>query len=119
MPATEIDPERRASDIKTRQIEIHAALTESKRAYICEGAGMPFEERVTLEAEAAQLSLEARRISGAAEAAKVARRQRINAELLTKLIEVLTERGLDELVAEAQRRSDAALAALTDQAAIK
>lgn len=115
----EIDPERRAAEIKTRQIEIHAALTESKRAYICDGAGMTLAERVTMEAESAKLSLEARRISGAAEAAKVLRRQRINAELLTKLIEVLTERDLHDLVAEAQRRSDAALAALTDQAAIK
>lgn len=106
----ETSAEKRAAEIKTRQIEIHAALAESKRAYVCEGAGMPLRERVTLEAEAAQLSLEARRISEAAGAAKVERRQRINAELLAKLLEVLAERGLKDIVAEAERRSAEALA---------
>lgn len=107
---TEINPEKRAAEIKTRQIEIHAALAESKRAYVCEGAGMPLRERVTLEAEAAQLSLEARRISEAAGAAKVERRQRINADLLAKLLEVLKERGLGNVIAEAEKRSADALA---------
>lgn len=105
----EISPEQRAQEIRGRQLEIHAALAESKRAYICDGAGMTLAERVTMEAESAKLSLESRRISGAAEAAKVLRRQRINAELLAKLIEVLVERDLYDLVAEAQERSDAAL----------
>ena len=107
---TETSPEKRAADIKTRRIEIHALLTESKRAYIVEGGGMSLEERVTIEAEDARLALEARQIGAAAEAAKVERRQRINADLLAKLLEVLKERGLGSVIAEAEKRSAEALA---------
>lgn len=106
---SEIDPEERAQWIKTRRMEIHAALAESKRAYICEGAGMTLAERVTIEAEDAKLALEARQIGAIAEAAKVIRRQRENASLLAHLLEVLKERGLGDVVTEAQMRSAAAI----------
>lgn len=107
----DINPERRAQEIKMRRLEIAAELAESKRDYIVDRGGMSFADRVTLEAEDAQLALEARQIAGDAEAAKVERRRRLNADVLAMLTAILKERGLGELVTEAERRSAEALAA--------
>lgn len=102
-------PEFRAAWIKTRRLEIAATLAEWKRAFFVDGVERPFNDRVTLEAEDAALALEARLNSGAAEAAKVERRKRQNAELLGQLLLILEERGLADVVTEAQRRSSEAL----------
>lgn len=104
--------EGRAQAIKLRRLEIHATLTEWKRAFIVEGIQRPLADRVTLEAEDAQLALEARVNTAAAMAAKVERRERINADVLGQLVTLLADRGMSDLVDEARR-----LAALEEQAA--
>jgi hypothetical protein len=104
--------EFRAAEIKTRRLEIAATLAEWKRAFFVDGVERSFNDRLTLEAEDAAIALEARLISGAATMEKVERRKLQNADLLAKLLELLAERGLDDLVQEAQRRSDEALAGL-------
>jgi hypothetical protein len=66
--------ETRRADIKTRRLEIAATLAAWKRDYFVEGIERPMRERATLEAEAAALALEERRIGAAAIAEQVARR---------------------------------------------
>ena len=100
--------EFRGAAIKMRRLEIAATLAEWKRAFFVDGKERPFAERLTLEAEDAALAFEARVIGAAIEAAKVERRKRLNAALLPQLLVVLKERGLDEVVAEAEARSSAA-----------
>lgn len=63
---SEHTPELRAQEIKTRRLEIAATLAEWKRAFFVDGIKRPFTDRVTLEAEYAALSLEARLIDNAA-----------------------------------------------------
>lgn len=104
--------EFRASEIKTRRLEIASTLTEWKRAFFVDGVERSFNDRLTLEAEDAALALEARRIGGDVELAKVERRKLLNASLLSQLLELLKEHGLGELLEEAQRRSDEAMADL-------
>lgn len=101
--------ELRMQAIKLRRAEILAALAERKRAYVCEGKECPHGERVTLEAEDAQLALEARQIGMQVELAKIARRKAINAQMLQTLVRLLEERGMQALVAEAEAASKAAL----------
>ena len=98
-------PEFRAQEIKIRRLQIAATLLEWKRAFFVDGIERPFADRVTLEAEDAALALEARLIETAAKIAQVERRKRQNASLLAQLLELLKERGMDELVAEAEKRS--------------
>ena len=107
-------PELRAQEIRMRRLEIAATLAEWKRAFFVDGVEHPFSARVTLEAEDAALALEARVISTDAEMAKVARRKKQNASLLAQLLEVLKERGMGELVAEAERRSAEASASAAE-----
>jgi hypothetical protein len=99
-----VDVERRAQEIKLRRIEIAATLAEWKRAFFVDGVERKFTDRLTLEAEDAVLALEARTIGGAVELAKVARRKRLNESLLQQLIAVLHERGMEDVVTEAERR---------------
>ena len=74
------------------------------------GVERKFEDRLTLEAEDAALALEKRVIGGKVEAAKVERRRRQNAATLVQLVALLNERGMGEVVAEAERRAAEALA---------
>lgn len=104
------DMEKRAQDIKLRRLEIAATLTEWKRAFFVDGIERRFEDRLTLEAEDAALALEARVIGGKVEAAKVERRRRQNAATLAQLVVLLNERGLGDVVAEAEKRAAEALA---------
>lgn len=97
--------EGRAQEIKLRRLEIAATLAEWKRAFYVDGIERPFADRVSLEAEDAKLALEARLISGAAEAAKIERRRKQNATLFAQLLVLLKERGMEELIAEAEARS--------------
>ena len=102
--------EARLHEVKTRRLEIAATLAEWKRAYIVDGMPRPLSDRVTLEAEDAALALEARRLAVVANDAMQARRQAINARLLPQLLALLKERGHDDLIAEAEQRSAAAMA---------
>jgi len=97
-------PEFRMQQIKTRRLEIDATLTEWKRAYFVEGIGRPLEDRLTLAAEYAQLSLELRKIGEAAIAARVDRRKQENADYLRCLIEVVKDHGREDMLSEATAR---------------
>jgi hypothetical protein len=104
---TDLSPEFRAQFIKLRRLEIIATLAAWKRDYIVNGIPRTLAERVTLEAELADLVLEQRVIGDAAHKAKVERREKLNASLLVQLQAVLTERGMPDVIEEAQRRADA------------
>lgn len=97
--------ESRAQYIKTRRMEIHATLAEWKRAFFVDGIVRPFSDRVTLEAEDAALALEQRKIGASVEAAKVLRRKRERAALAEHLVALLRERGMDDVIAEAEKRA--------------
>jgi hypothetical protein len=99
--------EFRVQEIKTRQTEIISTLANWKSEYFNQGTERPFGDRTRLEAELADLALERRLIGDAAHKAKVERRKRLSASLLVQLQAVLTERGLVDVIEEAQRRSDA------------
>ena len=100
------NPEFRSQEIKTRLLEIAATLAEWKRAYFVDGIERDFCDRVSLEAEDAALRLELHSIKSAAMRERLERRIRLNASLLAHLIELLTERGHEELLQEAQRKAD-------------
>lgn len=97
-------PEFRMQQIKLRRLEIVATLAEWKRAYFVEGIPRPVGDRLTLDAEYAQLSLELGRIGGAAVEAKAARRKAQNESYLTYLIEVVKDHGREDMLAEATAR---------------
>ncbi len=104
------DMEARAQAIVLRRLEIAATLAEWKRAFFVDGIERKFEDRLTLEAEDAALALEKRVIGGKVEAAKVERRRKQNAATLAQLVALLTERGMGDVVAEAEKRAAEALA---------
>ena len=101
----ETNAEFRLQQIQTRQIEINAILAEWKMDYFVAGVERPFGDRLTLEAERAALALESRRIGAAANQAKLERRQRLNNSVLAHLRLALRERGLQELIDEAEQRA--------------
>lgn len=105
-------PEDRLQAIKTRRLEIDATLAEWKRAYFVDGVERPFQDRLTLEAEAAQLALERRVIETDVLNAKLARREQDRLTHYNQLIAVLTERGMEYVIAEAQARTDSGLQAI-------
>lgn len=96
--------EARAAEIKTRRLEIAADLAERRRAFFADGVSTPMAERAALEAEDAKLALELRQIGAAAVQEKAARQAQLRSSLLSKLLDVLKERGLGDLVTEAERR---------------
>ena len=104
---TDQSPEFRAQAIKTRRLEIIATLANWKSEYFNQGIERPIGDRARLEAELADLDLEQRVIGDAAHKAKVERREKLNASLLVQLQAVLTERGMADVIEEAQRRADA------------
>lgn len=104
-----MDMETRAQDIKLRRLEIAATLAEWKRAFFAEGIERKFVDRLTLEAEDAAIAFEARVIGRKVEAAKVERRRRQNTATLAQLITLLTERGMGDIVVEAEERAAEAL----------
>ena len=105
---TSPNPEIFVHEIKLRRLEIQATLAEWKRAWFVDGTERPYGARLALEAEAAQLALERRVIEDAAFKAKLARREQERRTLSFQLIAVLKERGMEDLIAEAQARADLA-----------
>ena len=103
---TSPNPEIRVHEIRMRLLEIQALLAEYKRAYFVDGIERPYADRLTLEAEAAQLALERRVLEDAAFKAKLIRREQERKTLVYQLVAVLNERGLQDVIAEAQSRSD-------------
>jgi hypothetical protein len=102
---TSTNAEKRSQDIKVRRLEIAADLAELKRAYLVDGIERPLAKRATLEAEDARLALEDHRMKGEAIQARIDRRRRQEAALLGQLVGLLKERGMGELVAEAEKRA--------------
>lgn len=105
--------EIRLQEIKLRRAEIKADLAASKHAYVSGGVDRPFSERTALEAEDAELALEALRIGSDAVKSKAFRRMVQNADLLSQLLRVLDERGLWAVAVEASERSMVELQAIT------
>ena len=105
---TSPNPEIRIHEIRMRHLEIQATLAEWKRAYFVDGTERPYADRLTLEAEAAQLALERRVIEDVAHKAKLVRREQERKTLVFQLIAVLKERDMDDVIAEAQARADGA-----------
>jgi hypothetical protein len=106
---TSPNPEIRIHEIRMRHLEIQATLAEWKRAWFVDGIERPYGDRLALEAEDAQLALERRVLEDAAFKAKLLRREQERKTLVYQLIAVLNERGLQDVIAEAQSRSEASV----------
>jgi hypothetical protein len=92
-----------------RHLEIQATLAEWKRAWFVDGIERPYGDRLALEAEDARLALERRVLEDAAFKAKLLRREQERKTLVYQLIAVLNELGLRDVIAEAERRSEASV----------
>ena len=103
---TSPNPEIRIHEIRMRHLEIQATLAEWKRAWFVDGTERPYGDRLALEAEDAQLALERRVLEDAAFKAKLLRREQERKTLVYQLIAVLNERGLQDVITEAESRSE-------------
>lgn len=99
-------PEFRFQEIKTRRLEIASTLANWKRDYLVDGIPRARGERATLEAEEADLALELCRIADEAKKSRALRRKVEDASMLAQLKQILTERGQEHLIAEAQQRTE-------------
>jgi hypothetical protein len=106
MLMTSPNPEIRVHEIRTRHLEIQATLAEWKRAWFVDGIERPYGDRLALEAEDARLALERRVLEDAAFKAKLVRREQERKTLVYQLIAVLNERGLQDVITEAESRSE-------------
>jgi hypothetical protein len=106
---TSPNPEIRIHEIRMRHLEIQATLAEWKRAWFVDGIERPYGDRLALEAEDAQLALERRVLEDAAFKAKLIRREQERKTLVYQLVAVLNERGLQDVIAEAESRSEASV----------
>lgn len=95
-------PEGRAAWITTRRLEIAAILAEWKREYFVDGIERPMADRATLEAEAADLALEKRRLGAQTVIAQAARRNLQERQLSRALMRLLEDRGMHDLIEEAK-----------------
>lgn len=98
--------ETRLQEIKLRRLEIDATLSEWKRAFFVDGVARPLADRLTLEAESDRLALERRLIETDVWKAKLVRREQERRTHYYQLIQLLTERGMGDVIAEAQARAD-------------
>jgi hypothetical protein len=106
---TSPNPEIRIHEIRMRHLEIQATLAEWKRAWFVDGIERPYGDRLALEAEDARLALERRVLEDAAFKAKLIRREQERKTLVYQLVAVLNERGLQDVIAEAESRSEASV----------
>ena len=100
--------ERRVQEIRVRRLEIAAELAEMKRAYVVEGADNCFARRVTLEAESAKITLELSQIKDIANKEKVARKVALDKSFLRQLTQILGDKGMSDIIAEAKAKAEAA-----------
>lgn len=101
MNITEAKAQRDAINIRVLQIE--AEMLERKRQFFSEGIATPPAERIKLDAERAKLVLERQHLFDFIRSNKAAeQRERSNASF-TALKRLLVERGMGELVVEADR----------------
>lgn len=93
----------RRDEINVRALQIEAELLEKKRAFFSEGIQTPMAERVEMEAELARLRVERHYMSTFIECSKSAVKQYRSTLAHATLLRLLAERGLGELVVEADR----------------
>ena len=93
----------RRDEILARVLQIDADLLEKKRAYFSDGVQAPLSERVELESERANLLVEKHYLGTFIECSKAAQKQYRATLAHAVLIRLLTERGMGELVVEADR----------------
>lgn len=98
-------PEFRLQAIRLRRLEISATLARWKSEWLNKAISRTLAERSELEAEAAELAFEERQIGTDAALAKVARKRAENASVLAVLCRLLQERGLGDVITEAEERS--------------
>lgn len=94
---TELVARRKAIGIRLLGIDLD--LSESKRAYICEGVQRPFSERVTLDAERAKLRAEKYLIDDRISDLKAVAQPRFG----DVLAELCKQAGRQDLVTEANK----------------
>lgn len=95
----------RRDALRIRAHEIDARLSEMKRMWVCDGVATTLQERTSLEAEKAQLMLELRKLDLRIHAERKAESAIKRASFMFALVEMLQERGMSELVREAERIS--------------
>lgn len=93
----------RRSEIIQRELDITAELAENKRLWVAEKIETDFAHRITLEAELAQLAVEKNLLHRVYEGTKKAVKTYRHAQGHALLIKLLIERGLGDLVSEADR----------------
>lgn len=104
------EAKERREQIIERELAINAQLSEMKRAYIVEKVPGDFAARTTLEAELAQLAVEKHALTRALNDSKNAVKAYRNTLSHAILIKLLNDRGLSDIVIEADRLAvDAAL----------
>lgn len=101
MKLSELKTRREA--IIERELQIAVELTESKRAWFVDGIEKPIAERTTLEAEQARLALEKHHLTSKINEHKAAIKTYRFTMSHAILIKLVTERGMPDLVIEADR----------------
>lgn len=101
MKLSELKARREA--IVERELQINVDLTESKRAFFADGIERPLSERVALEAELARLALEKHHLTAKINEHKAAIKTYRFTMSHAILIKLVTERGMPDLVIEADR----------------
>lgn len=95
----------RRDEIVTRILTLEAEEARQKHEWFASGTSVPLAERSARTAELLALKLERQAIVRALNQAKKTERLIRDASLLAVLLEKLRERGLDDLVTEANRVS--------------
>lgn len=91
-----------------RGLEIQVELTEMKRLWVVEKIVGDFGRRTTLEAECAALNVEKHLLNSAISKIKREGKRRTAALELAVQTRLLNERGLNEIIVEANRLADEA-----------
>ena len=107
---------QRRDEIVTRRLQIAAELAEMKRAWIVDGATTDQAHRATLEAEQAQLQLEQHQLVLVLNLGKKVEARLHSVTSHAVLIALLKERGMGDVVIEANRLAIERQALLTGAA---
>jgi hypothetical protein len=96
----------RRDAVTARMLVLDAKAIESKRAWFSEGQDTPLAERLAVESERAKLAVERHELSTAIRASEDEERKQRRATAFAVLVDLLNERGLGDLVVEANRIAD-------------
>jgi hypothetical protein len=99
-------PEFRLHEIAIRKAEIEATLARWKNDFFTNGISRSKADRTALEAEYSNLKLESQQNFLDAKKARAERKKKENESLLNKIKEVLRERGLEDVINEANKRAE-------------